>query len=63
MKVHHLNCGCMCPVGGAIFDGFSKGIYAHLVCHCLLIETGVRLENGKYPTLSLFFVQTDINCA
>ena len=25
--------------------------------------TGVRLENGKYPTLSLFFVQTDINCA
>ncbi|HHD2154879.1 TPA: TauD/TfdA dioxygenase family protein [Klebsiella pneumoniae] len=24
---------------------------------------GVRLENGKYPTLSLFFVQTDINCA
>lgn len=39
MKVHHLNCGCMCPVGGALFDGFSKGIYAHLVCHCLLIET------------------------
>ncbi len=26
-------------------------------------EEGVRLENGKYPTLSLFFVQTDINCA
>lgn len=39
MKVHHLNCGCMCPVGGALFDGFSKGIFAHLVCHCLLIET------------------------
>ncbi|WP_222887913.1 MBL fold metallo-hydrolase [Enterobacter sp. C2] len=39
MKVHHLNCGCMCPVGGALFDGFSKGVFAHLVCHCLLIET------------------------
>ena len=39
MKIHHLNCGCMCPVGGALFDGFSKGLYAHLVCHCLLIET------------------------
>ncbi len=22
---------------------------------------GVRLENGKYPTLSLFFVQTTIH--
>ena len=39
MKVHHLNCGCMCPFGGAFYDGFSKGIRAHLVCHCLLIET------------------------
>ncbi|NHB94550.1 hypothetical protein [Photorhabdus cinerea] len=26
-----------------------------------LIDLGVRLENGKYPTLSLFFVQIDIN--
>ncbi|POU77346.1 MBL fold metallo-hydrolase [Leclercia sp. LSNIH6] len=39
MKIHHLNCGCMCPLGGALFDGFSKGLHAHLVCHCLLIET------------------------
>jgi len=29
----------MCPVGGVLFDSFSKGIYAHLVCRCLLIET------------------------
>jgi len=29
----------MCPLGGAWFDGFSKGLTAHLVCHCLLIET------------------------
>jgi len=39
MKIHHLNCGCMCPLGGALYDGFSKGLHAHLVCHCLLIET------------------------
>lgn len=39
MRIHHLNCGCMCPLGGALYDGFSKGIKAHLVCHCLLIET------------------------
>lgn len=39
MKIIHLNCGCMCPLGGAFYDGFSKGLHAHLVCHCLLIET------------------------
>ncbi|WP_187488520.1 MBL fold metallo-hydrolase [Duffyella gerundensis] len=39
MRIHHLNCGCMCPLGGALYDGFSHGIKAHLVCHCLLIET------------------------
>jgi glyoxylase-like metal-dependent hydrolase (beta-lactamase superfamily II) len=39
MRVHSLNCGCMCPVGGALYDGFSRGLTACLVCHCLLIET------------------------
>ncbi|MCE0492082.1 MBL fold metallo-hydrolase [Pantoea sp. Mb-10] len=39
MRIHHLNCGCMCPVGGALFDGVSRGLFAHLVCHCLLLET------------------------
>jgi glyoxylase-like metal-dependent hydrolase (beta-lactamase superfamily II) len=39
MQVHSLNCGCMCPVGGKLFDGFSRGLTACLVCHCLLIET------------------------
>jgi glyoxylase-like metal-dependent hydrolase (beta-lactamase superfamily II) len=39
MRIHHLNCGCMCPFGGAFYDGFSKGLTAELVCHCLLIET------------------------
>ncbi|PLR34836.1 MBL fold metallo-hydrolase [Chimaeribacter coloradensis] len=39
MHIHHLNCGCMCPLGGAFYDGFSKGLTAHLTCHCLLLET------------------------
>ena len=39
VRIHHLNCGCMCPFGGALFDGYSAGATAHLVCHCLLIET------------------------
>jgi glyoxylase-like metal-dependent hydrolase (beta-lactamase superfamily II) len=39
MRIHHLNCGTDCPIGGALFDGRSKGLLGHLVCHCLLIET------------------------
>jgi glyoxylase-like metal-dependent hydrolase (beta-lactamase superfamily II) len=35
--VHHLNCGTMCPVGGPLFG--ASGFRAHLVAHCLLIET------------------------
>ncbi|STX29716.1 Zn-dependent hydrolase GumP [Legionella beliardensis] len=38
-RIHHINCGCMCPVGGKLFDGNSSGLYAHLPCHCLLLET------------------------
>jgi glyoxylase-like metal-dependent hydrolase (beta-lactamase superfamily II) len=40
MRIHHLNCGTMCPVseklvngGGALFDA---GL---MICHCLLVET------------------------
>ena len=39
MRVHHLNCGTDCPLGGALFDGRSVGALGRLVCHCLLIET------------------------
>lgn len=67
MHIHHLNCGCMCPVGGALFDGFSRGLTAHLVCHCLLIETdrglvlidtgfGLRDIHSPYSRLSPFFI-------
>ncbi len=67
MHIHHLNCGCMCPIGGALFDGFSKGLTARLVCHCLLVETnqglvlidtgfGLRDVNSPYSRLSPFFI-------
>lgn len=39
MRVHHLNCGTDCPLGGALFDGRSLGVLGRIVCHCLLIET------------------------
>ena len=70
MKIHHLNCGCMCPLGGALFDGFSRSLTAHLVCHCLLIETsqelilvdtgfGLRDVRSPYSRLSPFFIYTN----
>lgn len=43
MRVHHLNCGTHCPLGGAFFDGASHGLFADIVTHCLLIETGQGL--------------------
>jgi glyoxylase-like metal-dependent hydrolase (beta-lactamase superfamily II) len=57
----------MCPIGGALFDGFSRGLTASLVCHCLLIETnqglvlvdtgfGLRDVQSPYSRLSPFFV-------
>jgi glyoxylase-like metal-dependent hydrolase (beta-lactamase superfamily II) len=39
MRIHHLNCGTDCPLGGALFDGRSASAFGKLVCHCLLIET------------------------
>jgi glyoxylase-like metal-dependent hydrolase (beta-lactamase superfamily II) len=39
MRIHHLNCGTDCPIGGRLFDGLSHGLTGRLVCHCLLIET------------------------
>jgi len=39
MQVHHLNCGAMQPLGGALFDGVTPGLGpATLACHCLLLE-------------------------
>jgi glyoxylase-like metal-dependent hydrolase (beta-lactamase superfamily II) len=40
IRVHHLNCGSLRPLGGRFIDG-EPGLarLARLVCHCLLLET------------------------
>lgn len=50
MRVHHLNCGTHCPIGGALFDGSSRGLLARIVTHGLLIETdsGLVLVDSGY---------------
>lgn len=39
--MHHLNCGSFCPHGAKLIDG-EGGLFAraHIVCHCLAVETG-----------------------
>jgi glyoxylase-like metal-dependent hydrolase (beta-lactamase superfamily II) len=50
MRIHHLNCGTHCPLGGAAFDGASRGLLASIPTHCLLIETarGLVLVDTGY---------------
>ena len=43
---------------GLILDEFSH-VNGSLL---LFVHEGVRLENGNYPTLRLFFVQSGIDC-
>jgi len=52
MRIHHLNCGTCCPAGGRLFDGRSDGALAHLVCHCMLVESsaGLVLIDTGYGT-------------
>lgn len=60
MRIHHLNCGTDCPLGGALMDGRSQGPFGRLICHCLLIETdasglvlvdtGYGLKDVRRPT-------------
>jgi glyoxylase-like metal-dependent hydrolase (beta-lactamase superfamily II) len=40
MKIHHLNCGTMCPICKRLING-SGGFFerANMVCHCLLVES------------------------
>nr|WP_246529110.1 MBL fold metallo-hydrolase [Microvirga zambiensis] len=61
----------MCPVGGRFWDGVSPGLSAHLVCHCLLIETdssglvlidtgfGERDVEDPYGRMSPLFVHVN----
>ncbi len=59
MRVHHLNCGSLCPHGRRLLNGdgglLEKG---HIVCHCLAIETddglvvvdtGFGMEDARNP--------------
>lgn len=41
MRIHHVNCGTMCPVAGRLFYRNRERIPAldRLCCHCLIIET------------------------
>ena len=52
MRIHHLNCGTCCPAGGRLFDGHTAAPQAHLVCHCLLVESdaGLILVDTGYGT-------------
>ena len=43
MRIHHLNCGTHCPIGGAFYDGVSRRLTANICTHCLLIETEAGL--------------------
>ncbi|MEX2108258.1 MAG: MBL fold metallo-hydrolase [Solirubrobacterales bacterium] len=50
MRIHHLNCGTLCPHGARLING-EGGLFApgRIVCHCLLIEADdglVLLDTG-----------------
>ena len=66
MRIHYLRCGTDCPLGGPLFDGFSKGVLGLIPCAAQLIETGeglVLIDTGygsedvrhPHPRLSKFF--------
>lgn len=59
MRIHHLNCGTLCPNGARLVNG-EGGLFApgRIVCHCLLIEaddglvlvdTGFGVEDTRNP--------------
>ena len=43
MRVHYLKCGTDCPLGGPLFDGFSKSLFGLIPCAAQLVETGEGL--------------------
>lgn len=53
MRVHHLNCGSFCPHGARLIEG-EGGLFAqaHIVCHCLVVETsdGLVLVDTGFGT-------------
>ncbi len=59
MKLHVINCGCMRPYGGRLWDGVTPGLGpARLACRCLvaeaddgliLVDTGFGLQDIERP--------------
>jgi len=44
LKIHHLNCGTLCPLSQKLFNGRGSLLKpGMLVCHCLLLETEAGL--------------------
>jgi len=45
VKIHHLNCATLCPLGGRLLPYFPRRV----ICHCLLIESGgglILIDSG-----------------
>jgi glyoxylase-like metal-dependent hydrolase (beta-lactamase superfamily II) len=40
MRVHHVSCGTLCPIGGQLFP---RVFPRRVVCHCLIVETAAGL--------------------
>lgn len=63
LRIHHLNCGTMCPHGAPLINGHGSLLDdGHMVCHCLLIEsndglvlvdTGMGVEDVRHPAQRL----------
>ena len=68
MRIHHLNCGSLCPRGGKLFGGAGGPLSpAPMCCHCLLIEgddglilvdTGLGVEDVNEPRRLGFLFNT-----
>lgn len=63
LRIHHLNCGTLCPHGAPLINGHGSLLDSgHMVCHCLLIEsndglvlvdTGMGVEDVRHPAKRL----------
>ena len=53
VTIHHLNCGTLCPYGGKLVSGEGGWTGAHVVCHCLLIETGRLARPRSTPGMGV----------
>src|ERR1044072_9061194 len=60
MRIHHLNCGSLCPHGRRLINGDGGLLERGLsICHCLaietndglvLIDTGFGMEDARNPS-------------